>query len=132
MQKPLTILLIEDDYDDIELLNEILQENKVEYKMDVVTEGDKVTSYIDSCTNAPDVIVMDFNLPRLHGKEVLREIKSSTFKDIPLLVLTTSQAKEDIEYSYKMGANSFITKPTNTAGLNTTIHTIIQLASQTD
>jgi DNA-binding response OmpR family regulator len=133
MQKPYNILLIEDDQDDIELLSEVLNIRKVFYKMEVVSAGDKVSSYIQQCEIKPDIIVLDFNLPKLHGKEVLRRIKSSgKFKDVPLMVLTTSRALEDIEYSYRMGADSFITKPTTTAGFNHTIETILKLASRNE
>ena len=129
MQKKLNILLIEDDHDDIDLLNESLKDNNVEFNMDVVMEGDKVSSYILNCESRPDIIVMDFNLPKLHGKEVLKEIKTSDkFKDVPVMVLSTSRAKEDIEFSYKMGASTFMTKPTTTAGFNDTIDALLKIA----
>ena len=98
--------------------------------MDVVMEGDKVKDYIKNCNTLPHVIVMDFNLPRVHGREIMKEIKANdNFRNIPLIVLTTSTAKEDVEYSYKMGADSFITKPTTIQGFNATVGTIVQLAT---
>ncbi|HET9279054.1 MAG TPA: response regulator, partial [Flavitalea sp.] len=82
-----------------------------------------------NCKKLPNIIVMDFNLPRVHGREIIKQIKSNQeFRNIPLLVLTTSTAREDIEYSYKMGADSFITKPTTIQGFNATVGTIVQLA----
>ena len=129
MPEGIQIFLIEDDADDIELLEVSLKDNNVEYKMDVVMEGDKVQEYLRNCKRLPNIIVMDFNLPRVHGREIIKQIKSNEdFKKIPLVVLTTSTAKEDIEYSYKMGADSFITKPTTIQGFNATVGTIVQLA----
>ncbi|HKH63031.1 MAG TPA: response regulator [Flavitalea sp.] len=129
MPEGIQIFLIEDDADDIELLEVSLKDNKIEYSMDVVMEGDKVQDYIMNCKKLPNIIVMDFNLPRVHGREIIKQIKSNQeFRNIPLLVLTTSTAREDIEYSYKMGADSFITKPTTIQGFNATVGTIVQLA----
>ena len=122
--------MIEDDADDIELLEVSLKDNNILYKMDVVMEGDKVQEYLKNCKKLPHIIVMDFNLPRVHGREIMKQIKAhDVFKNIPLIVLTTSTAKEDLEYSYKMGADSFITKPTTIQGFNATVGTIVQLAS---
>lgn len=130
MPAGIRIFLIEDDADDIELLEVSLKDNSVVYHMDVVMEGDKVKDYIKNCNTLPHVIVMDFNLPRVHGREIMKEIKANdNFRNIPLIVLTTSTAKEDVEYSYKMGADSFITKPTTIQGFNATVGTIVQLAT---
>lgn len=130
MPEGIQIFLIEDDADDIELLEVSLKDNKVDYNMDVVMEGDKVQEYLKNCKRLPHIIVMDFNLPRVHGRDIIKQIKSNEeFKNIPLIVLTTSTAKEDIEYSYKMGADSFITKPTTIQGFNAAVRTIAQLAS---
>lgn len=129
MPEGIQIFLIEDDADDIELLEVSLKDNKIKYSMDVVMEGDKVHDYIMNCKKLPNIIVMDFNLPRVHGREIIKQIKSNKeFQNIPLLVLTTSTAREDIEYSYQMGADSFITKPTTIQGFNATVGTIVQLA----
>ena len=130
MAEGIQIFLIEDDADDIELLEVSLKDNNILYNMDVVMEGDKVQEYLRNCKKLPHIIVMDFNLPRVHGREIMKQIKAhDVFKNIPLIVLTTSTAKEDIEYSYKMGADSFITKPTTIQGFNATVGTIVHLAS---
>ena len=129
MPQGIRILLIEDDVDDIELLEVSLKDNNVTYSMDIIMEGDKVESYLKNTQIFPDIIVMDFNLPRVHGREILMQIKKTAkFQMIPLMVLTTSTAKEDIEYSYRLGADSFITKPTTIQGFNATVAAIIQLA----
>jgi CheY-like chemotaxis protein len=125
MSTTLKILLIEDDADDIELLEEAFKINHVAYELQVIMEGDKVAPYITQNRNSPEVIVLDFNLPRVHGREILKMIKSSPdFKNIPLVVLTTSAAKEDIEYSLNLGADHFITKPTSLEGFADTVAVI--------
>jgi len=130
MSQEIHIFLIEDDSDDIELLEVSLKDNKVDYYLDVIMEGDKVQNYLSNCERLPHIIVMDLNLPRVHGREIIKQIKSNEdFKNIPLIVLTTSTAREDIEYSYKMGANSFITKPTTIKGFNDTVGAIVQLTT---
>lgn len=131
MDQPLRIFLIEDDMDDIELLQESLKDNSVDFTMNIVREGDKVSSFLRECTVLPHVIVMDFNLPKVHGKDILRTIKSfDGFKNIPLLVLTTSTAKDDIDYSYKMGADKYLTKPSSIKGFNDTVKAIVELATK--
>lgn len=129
MKKPLDILLIEDDIDDIDLLKDALNEKKVPYQMEVIMEGDKVYSYLESVEDLPEIIVMDLNLPKIGGKEILMEIKSSfTFTEIPIIVLTTSSAKEDIDYCNSMGINKYITKPATIDGWDATINSIINVA----
>jgi CheY-like chemotaxis protein len=126
MSTNLRILLIEDDADDIELLEEALTDNKISYELDVIMQGDKVVPYLDKCNIFPDIIILDFNIPKLHGREILKIIKTSgTFKKIPLIVLTTSKAKEDIDYALSYGADHFITKPTTIVDFNITVNTIV-------
>lgn len=126
------ILLIEDDLDDIELLEEALRSKKILYNIDIVIDGSKAVEYIRSCKSCPDIIILDFNLPKIHGREVILEIKSvASFQNIPLLILTTSSAKEDIEYSYKNGASRYLIKPTTVEGINEIVDTVVALASHT-
>jgi DNA-binding response OmpR family regulator len=126
---PIKILLIEDDPDDVELLQDSLNDYNVHYEMNVINDGGLVADYLEKNRVFPDIIVLDLNLPRVHGKEILKEIKiASAYKDIPLLILTTSSAKEDVEYSYQYGANKFLRKPTNIEGIKSTIATIVELA----
>lgn len=130
MNAPLYILLIEDDIDDIELLQIALTDNKIEYKMDVIMEGSKVQSFIDECTELPSIIIMDFNLPKVHGREVLTLIKNSgKLNSVPIIVLTTSAAREDAEFALQKGASHFITKPTTIKQFNEAVATIQQTAN---
>jgi CheY-like chemotaxis protein len=128
MKKALEILLVEDDIDDVDLLKEALLENNVEYQMEVIMEGDKVFKYLETVETLPEIIVMDLNLPKTGGKEILQEIKSNcTLTRIPIVILTTSSSKEDIEYCNNMGISKFITKPATLEGWNNTIHSILHV-----
>jgi CheY-like chemotaxis protein len=130
MKESLKVLLIEDDMDDVELLKEAFADNKVEYEMEVIMEGDRVKPFLQNAEFIPSIIIMDLNLPKTDGKEILKDIKSTdAFKAIPLIVFSTSSSKEDIEYAYSLGANKFITKPTTIAGWNETIEVIVHLAT---
>lgn len=122
------ILLIEDDADDIELLKDALKQNEVDFKIDVITEGDKALPYLEKQSELPDVIVMDFNLPKLHGREILVQIRAlKNLRTIPLMVLTTSASQDDMRYAFSMGANKFITKPNTMQGFNSTVEAIVSL-----
>ena len=125
----MNIFLIEDDLDDIELLEEALKKFNVSYSLNYVNDGSAAIDYIHSPENIPDIIVLDMNLPKVHGRDVILKIKSSDkFKNIPLLILTTSSAKEDMDYSYKNGADKYLIKPGTMDEIKKTIDIIINLA----
>jgi len=127
MKKTLDILLVEDDIDDVDLLKDALNDNNVSYEMEVIMEGDKVYNYLKETASLPGIIVMDLNLPKTAGKEILQKIKSnSPFIDI---VLTTSSSTDDMDYCNRMGINKFITKPVTIEGWNRTISSILDVAS---
>jgi CheY-like chemotaxis protein len=125
------ILLIEDDLDDIELLQDGLKSHGSPYEMDIANDGGLAVEYVKTCSDYPDVIVLDLNLPKIHGREVILEIKSSpSYKDIPLIILTTSSAKEDMEYAYKHGADKYLLKPTSSEELNEIVAGILDLGKR--
>lgn len=127
--KPIRILLVEDDADDIQLLQEALQNNNVNYDMEVVMEGDKVLPHLTQTKILPHIIVMDFNLPKLHGREILRLIrKSEHYSKVPVVVLTTSSSPHDVKFAQDNGADKFITKPSTIKGFNFTVETIVNVA----
>jgi CheY-like chemotaxis protein len=128
--KRIKIVLIEDDADDIELLREAFEMNNVNCHIDFITEGDLVMPFLDDLHELPDVIVMDLNLPKLHGREIMKEIKSSDkLSSIPLVVLTTSSLQDDINFSYSMGVNQYITKPNTIEGFNSTVRAIVSMTN---
>jgi DNA-binding response OmpR family regulator len=128
LMKKIRMLLVEDDSDDVQLLQEAMRENNVDFEMKVIMEGDKVMPYLNTAENLPDIIVMDFNLPKIHGKEVLVSIRATAaFSSIPLIVLTTSASPHDIQFAQQNGADKFITKPSTIHGFNSAVQTIVAM-----
>ncbi len=111
------ILLVEDDPGDVVITREAFAENKVRNHLSVVSDGETAMSFLrrqDGFAEAPrpDLILLDLNLPRKSGHEVLEEIKADPeLRPIPVVVLTTSDAEEDVLRSYDLHANAFVTKP---------------------
>lgn len=115
--RPVEILLVEDNEGDVRLTREALREGHLRNRLHVVEDGEKALDFLfrrGSYSDAPrpDLILLDLNLPRRDGREVLAEIKAdASLKRIPVVVLTTSRAEEDLARSYDLHANCFITKP---------------------
>ena len=119
------ILLVEDDPDDIELFQDAMKENGVKHRVDVIMQGDRVLPYLEKNGKHPDVIVLDLNLPKMPGKEILKLLKSSPeFTRVPVIILTTSNTKTDVDDCLSFGAEKFITKPVNTEGFREMAKTI--------
>ncbi|OPY68639.1 MAG: Response regulator rcp1 [Syntrophorhabdaceae bacterium PtaU1.Bin034] len=119
--KRMHILLIEDNPGDVTLIEEILKDSRTRNALHVARDGEQATKFLrrmDGYAKAPrpDVIVLDLNLPRKNGRELLQEIKSDPdLKSIPIVVLTSSESEEDITRSYELQANCYITKPVELA-----------------
>jgi CheY-like chemotaxis protein len=117
MGKPIEILLVEDDPGDVLMTREALEYHKVRNALHVVSDGVEALQFVRQeapYENAPrpGLILLDLNLPRKNGQEVLAELKQSPdLCTIPVVVLTTSEAEEDILRSYQLHANAYITKP---------------------
>lgn len=115
----LCVLMVEDDPASVTLLRESLEEARVMVRLEVAEDGVKTLQYLRreppfEQAARPDLILLDLNLPRKDGREVLAEIKQdSCLKCIPVIILTTSQAEADIAWTYKLGANCYIAKPVN-------------------
>ncbi len=111
------ILMVEDDPGDVDLTRETLEDSKIRVSLNVVADGVMALEYLyqkGQFANAakPDMILLDLNLPKKDGREVLAKIKSDpNLRSIPIIVLTTSDADEDIIKTYDLGANCYITKP---------------------
>jgi CheY-like chemotaxis protein len=114
---PIEVLLVEDDPGDVLMTKEAFEEHRVNNRLRVVNDGDEALAYLrrqEPYTDAvrPDLILLDLNLPRRDGRQVLQEIKNDeSLRHIPVVVLTTSQADEDILRSYQLHANAYVTKP---------------------
>lgn len=115
--RPIEILLIEDNPGDARLAIEALREAKVRNNLYWVSDGEEALEFLcregkHAAAPRPDLILLDLNLPRKDGRQVLMEIKAhERWKRIPVVVLTTSQAEEDILKAYNLNANCYITKP---------------------
>lgn len=119
MKNSCHILLVEDDPDDIELLKEALKDSDVECFLETVMQGNEVIPRLEKSTLFPDLVILDLNLPKMNGKDILRFMKSSELlKNIPVLVLTTSSSVEEKESCIKAGAAMYISKPTTMEGFN--------------
>lgn len=106
------ILVADDDPEDRQLIKEALQESRLLNEVQFVGDGEELMAHLQQCSQLPGLILLDLNMPRKDGREALGEIKSNpAFKQIPVVVLTTSKAEEDIYRTYNLGVNSFITKP---------------------
>ncbi len=120
------ILMADDDADDRELTKDALTESRLANDLHFVEDGAALLDYLHrrgaysrpGSAPRPGVILLDLNMPRMDGREALREIKGDPeLRNIPVVILTTSKAEEDILQSYDLGANSFITKPVTFDGL---------------
>jgi chemotaxis family two-component system response regulator Rcp1 len=117
MGRPIEILLVEDNPGDVRLTMEALKQDKMRNNLHVVTDGVEAMAWLyrqDKYADAPrpDIILLDLNLPKKDGREVLAEIKTDKdLKRIPVVILTTSAAEEDIMRAYEFSANCYITKP---------------------
>jgi CheY-like chemotaxis protein len=135
--KPSHVLLIEDNEGDILLTTEALEERDLADKITVIRDGKLAIEYLDNLAikdinNLPDIILLDINLPKKNGHEVLHHIKESLhLKQIPVIMLTTSSAEQDILESYKNHANCYITKPSDVEAYNSAMESIENFWMQT-
>jgi len=115
--RPIEILLVEDNAGDVRLTREALKEGKVRNNLSVARDGVEALAFLRrqgefATAPRPDLILLDLNLPRKDGRDVLGEIKKEeALRRIPVVVLTTSKAEEDIVKTYELHANCYITKP---------------------
>lgn len=128
--KPAEILLVEDNPADVRLTMEVLKDAKLCNNISVVNDGVQALDFLYrrgeyGSAARPDIILLDLNLPRLDGREVLERVKSDdSLKYIPVVVLTTSSAEQDILKSYALHANCYITKPVDLEQFTKVVTTI--------
>jgi len=115
--KPVEILLVEDNKDDVGLIEKVFEEAKIRNNLHIAEDGEEAMLHLHgegkfSGSPRPDIILLDLNLPKKDGREVLKEIKEDdNLKNIPVVILTTSNAEKDILRAYDLHANAYITKP---------------------
>ena len=128
--RPIRILLVEDSPSDLLMTREALERSKVLLEIHTVEDGVKTMEFLRregkfKTAPRPDVILLDLNLPKKDGREVLSEIKADPgLRVIPVIILTTSKADEDVTGAYQAHANCFITKPVGFANFNEVIRSI--------
>lgn len=128
--KPIDILLVEDNPGDIRLTKEAFKDGKIQNELNVVMDGEEAIFYLKKIgkyenASTPDIILLDLNLPKKDGREVLAEIKDDeNLKCIPVIILTTSSAQSDILSTYLHHANCYIMKPVDFNQFITVIRTI--------
>ncbi len=124
--KPITILVAEDDADDRMLLQDAFDESRLSNDLRFVEDGEQLLAYLNregeyadaGRAPFPGMILLDLNMPKMDGREALKQIKANpAFQQIPVIVLTTSKAEEDIVRTYGLGVSSFIAKPVTFEGL---------------
>ena len=119
---PIEVLLVEDSPGDVRLTREAFKDAKVHINLHVASDGNEAMAFLlrkegYASVPRPDLILLDLNLPKKDGREVLEEVKqSSTLKSIPVVILTTSASEADILRSYRLHANCYITKPVDLQG----------------
>ncbi|MBT0995815.1 response regulator [Cellulomonas sp. DKR-3] len=116
-RKTIDVLLVEDDPGDVLMTREAFEHNKVRNTLTVVADGVSALQYLrkegeHADASTPDLVLLDLNLPRMDGREVLEALKADErLRMIPVVVLTTSEAEEDVVRSYALHANAYVTKP---------------------
>lgn len=115
--RAIEILIVEDNPGDVRLLQEALQDSRIEYVLHHLDDGEKALLFLGQAdeyhqATRPDLIILDLNLPKKDGRQVLAEIKQdSRFQHIPVIVLTSSQSPDDVAQAYALQAHCFLTKP---------------------
>jgi CheY-like chemotaxis protein len=115
--RPIEVLLVEDDPGDVLMTREAFADYKIANRLHVVSNGEDAVSFMRKVGRfgdapRPDLVLLDLNLPRRDGREVLRDVKSDPeLRRIPIVVLTTSEAEEDVLASYDLHANAYVRKP---------------------
>ncbi|MGB7749691.1 MAG: response regulator [Verrucomicrobiia bacterium] len=128
--KPIEILLVEDNPGDVDLTREALEIGKLNNILHVVDDGEEAMAFLRregqyAKAPRPDLVLLDLNLPKKNGREVLAEIKSDAdLKRIPVVILTTSKAEEDILKTYNLHANCYVTKPIDLDQFIKVVHAI--------
>jgi len=133
IKRTVVILIADDDEDDRLMAKEALEENRLANEIRFVVDGEDLTDYLKclgkytepGSAPRPGLILLDLNMPRKDGREALKEIKADPdLRQIPIIVLTTSKAEEDIYRTYDLGVNSFITKPVSFTALAEVMKTL--------
>lgn len=128
--RPAIVLLVEDNPADADLAREVLETSRLHLDLEVVTNGVDAISFLKrqgrfADARTPDLVLLDLNIPKMNGKEVLAEMRRvDELKSIPVVVLTSSDAEKDVAQSYELGANCYVTKPVDLAQFQEIVRSI--------
>ena len=128
--RTIRILIVDDDPADAEIIQELLEECATALEIHVMHDGIDALEYLRSCIHVPvpglpDLILLDLNMPRKDGREVLQEIRATEqLQHLPVIVLTTSQEEDEIELVYRLGANCYVSKPAAMADFERLVNAI--------
>ncbi|MFZ5946763.1 MAG: response regulator [Stygiobacter sp.] len=131
MDSPINILLIEDDIDDVNLIQRAIKKSKLNVNLIILEDGEKAVNYLFNNSErekiiSPKFVILDLKLPKISGLEILKRVKlDPKNKLLPIIILTSSKEKKDIEECYKNYANSYIVKPIDYEKFNETIISIL-------
>ncbi len=116
-KRVLNVMLVEDDPADVMLIKKIFENSSLAKISNISSDGEEAIAYLnDETTTKPDIILLDINMPRKDGKQVLAELKThDTLKRTPIIMLTSSKARNDVVECYSMHANSYVAKPSSIA-----------------
>lgn len=129
-RKPAVVLLVDDDAGDQELTRRALADGMYKVDLRITSDGEEALDYLyrrgrfddSALAPAPDLILLDLNMPRVDGRQVLKSVKADPrLRSLPIVVLTTSQHETDVLQSYSLGCNSFVTKPVTVEGFVTAL-----------
>lgn len=134
MEKPINILLVEDTPSDVRLTQEALKDTDIKYELTVLYDGEAAIEYLLKCDgNRPDLILLDLNMPKKNGHEVLAEIKDKpNLVDIPVILLTVSQDEQDVLKALHLKMNYYVNKPITSEKLSVLIHAIQSLRQDSE
>ena len=124
-KEPIRILIAEDDPDDRILISEAFEDSEFSHEIEFVGNGEELLAHVADAKDGsrPGLILLDLNMPKMDGRQALARLKADpATRQIPVIVLTTSNAEEDIEHTYDLGVSSYITKPSNFEGLQKIVH----------
>lgn len=131
MTRPIRVLLIEDNPGDADLTRETLEDSKLHLELSVIADGAEALDLLlgrgrhSAGARVPDLIILDLNLPKMHGHQVLEQIRiHPSLQAIPVIILTSSDAEKDIAQSYQLGANCYITKQVDLAAFQNVVKSI--------
>ncbi|MBL8362714.1 MAG: response regulator [Rubrivivax sp.] len=130
MSTPVRVLLVEDNPGDADLTRETLEAGRLHLEIDVVVDGEQALDYLlqrppYAGKPMPDLVLLDLNLPRISGREVLEEIRRQPrLRKVPIVILTSSDAEQDIVRSYELGANCYVTKPVGFEAFQTVVRSV--------